>query len=262
MIPPHQTTRRPPIQSPRSPPCRPIAASASSCSSSSRARTGKQHLIEVCRGRIVKAGRSVTNELVIHDELVSGTHFELLVQDQGIWLRDLNSRNGVYILGTRVREALLDMERCSASAAPASRSSARRRSACRCRTTGPLRRALRRQPDHARGFAELERIAALAERLPVFITGETGTGKELVARGLHDASARAAGPFVVLDCTALPRELAESQILGHVRGAFTGAVRDYAGSVRAGPRRDAVHRRARRAAARAAGQAAATDRAR
>jgi hypothetical protein len=95
---------------------------------------GKQHLIEVCRGRIVKAGRSATNELVIHDELVSGTHFELLVQDQGIWLRDLYSRNGVYIHGTRVREALLDMERCSASAAPASRSSARPRSACRCRT--------------------------------------------------------------------------------------------------------------------------------
>src|SRR5690606_28449165 len=61
------------------------------------------------------------------------------------------------------------------------------------------------------------------------VTGETGTGKELVARGLHDRSARASGPFIVLDCTAIPRELADAIVFGHTRGAFSGAVSDRAG---------------------------------
>ena len=190
---------------------------------------GKQHLIEVCRGRIVKGGRSATNELEIHDELVSGTHFELLVQDQGICLRDLGSRNGVYILGTRVREALLDMGAVFRVGSTSVKIVSTATISVPVSDNDHFGELYGDSPIMREAFAELERIAALAERLPVLITGETGTGKELVARGLHDASARAAGPFVVLDCTALPRELAESQILGHVRGAFTGAVRDYAG---------------------------------
>jgi len=77
--------------------------------------------------------------------------------------------------------------------------------------SGPLRAVL----------AQTARLART--RLPVLVTGESGTGKELFARALHEGSAVAAGPFVAVNCGALTRELAESELFGHERGAFTGA---------------------------------------
>ncbi|MFH0900653.1 MAG: sigma-54 dependent transcriptional regulator [Pseudomonadota bacterium] len=71
-------------------------------------------------------------------------------------------------------------------------------------------------------FSSLARIAATD--LSVLVTGETGTGKEVVARALHDASSRKDKPFVVLDCSAIPRDLVESTVFGHEKGSFTGAV--------------------------------------
>jgi transcriptional regulator with PAS, ATPase and Fis domain len=71
-------------------------------------------------------------------------------------------------------------------------------------------------------YALLERAGSTTAT--VLLTGETGTGKDLAARAIHDLSVRAAGPFVPVDCSAIPEHLFESELFGHVRGAFTGAV--------------------------------------
>lgn len=78
-----------------------------------------------------------------------------------------------------------------------------------------------------RVMAQLERVAASETR--VCILGETGTGKELVARTLHERSTRASGPFVALNCAAVPAELIESELFGHEKGSFTGAAGRHAG---------------------------------
>src|SRR6185503_3582337 len=76
-------------------------------------------------------------------------------------------------------------------------------------------------------FAHLEKVAP--SDLTCLINGETGTGKEMVARALHNASGRRSRPFVVLDCGSIPRELIESTLFGHEKGSFTGAVAQHVG---------------------------------
>src|SRR5262249_12005238 len=82
-------------------------------------------------------------------------------------------------------------------------------------------------PAMERLMAELEHVAASETR--VAILGETGTGEELVARTLHEKSARRVGPFVTLNCAAVPAELIESELFGHEKGAFTGAAGRHVG---------------------------------
>lgn len=91
-------------------------------------------------------------------------------------------------------------------------------------------RVLTRDPAMQQLLRDVRRVAKSDAR--VLIRGETGSGKELIAEALHAESDRAAGPFRALNCAALPPNLLESELFGHVRGAFTGAVRDAPGQIR------------------------------
>ena len=150
------------------------------------------------------------------------------------------------VLGVFVRAPLTDRRRRRACASspitppppspPRAPSPRSRRCAAGWRwRTSCLRRTVQAEPIALCGHsaqlrAVLHEIAAVAATdATVLVLGESGTGKELAAQAIHQQSRRAAGPFIEVNCAAIPRELSESELFGHVRGAFSGATRDRVG---------------------------------
>ncbi|MFO0642134.1 MAG: sigma 54-interacting transcriptional regulator [Polyangiaceae bacterium] len=175
-------------------------------------------------------GKSATCELKLTDPKVSRRHVELDADTLGLRVRDLSSTNGVFLNGSRTIEGiaqsgdrlrlgdtLLGIEAVEASDERGARVSTRTR----------FGRVVGASPTMRRLFARCDQVAPTD--IPVLIEGETGTGKELVAEALHEASARAQKPFVVFDCTTISPQLLESSLFGHERGAFTGAQEARAG---------------------------------
>ncbi len=183
--------------------------------------------IEILKPRVT-GGRSIISDLVVQDKAVSGSHFEVSARDDGYRLRDLNSRNGIFVGDLRVREAYLrpgtvfrightNIQFQSMQDVVEIELSKKDRFDMMLGSSPAMREI----------FAHLEKVAP--SELTCLITGETGTGKEMVARALHNASARKNKPFVVLDCGSIPRELIESTLFGHEKGSFTGAVAQHVG---------------------------------
>jgi len=169
-------------------------------------------------------------DLLLTDSTVSREHVTLALTPAGLVVRDDNSRNGTFLGTTRIREVLLAGDAVlrlgnttlsiridsGLSDIPVAASS-------RFGDAIGVSDAMR----HV--FALLQRAAPTD--VTVLLEGESGVGKEVLARAVHDASPRRAGPFVAVDCGSIPAGLIESELFGHVKGAFTGAAQHRIGLV-------------------------------
>ena len=171
-------------------------------------------------------------DLVLTDPTVSRHHLTLKIALDGVRVVDAGSRNGTTVDGVRVLDAYARPDSVLVIGATTLRLGLLEGVidlplSTRTRFGGLLGASVAMR----RVFSILERVAPTDAT--VLIEAETGTGKELVAEALHEESPRAAGPFVVFDCSAVSAGLIESELFGHVRGAFTGAVGDRAGAFEA-----------------------------
>ncbi|HVG60720.1 MAG TPA: sigma 54-interacting transcriptional regulator [Hyalangium sp.] len=172
----------------------------------------------------LRVGSHPQNELVlVEDRTASRHHFEIQYTERGHLLVDLNSTNGTFLDGRRVERAYLS-------------SGSQIRAGSSVITFAPIDEEVTIEPDRegelcgmVGGSVKMRQIFGLLRKIApmdvsVIVQGETGTGKELVARAVHELSMRSRGPLVVLDCGAIPPNLIESELFGHEKGAFTGAV--------------------------------------
>ena len=168
---------------------------------------------------LLPVGSHPENAIALRDPLVSRFHCRFHLRDDGrLWLRDLGSKNGTFVDGLRVTEA----ELLPGAVLRVGDTSLR---VLREEEGAPalgLPGFSSRDPSMARPLGLLRRVAP--SKLPVLLRGETGAGKEVAARALHQASGRSRGPFVPINCGAIAHELAEAELFGYERGAYTGAV--------------------------------------
>jgi transcriptional regulator with GAF, ATPase, and Fis domain len=182
-------------------------------------------------GRLV-VGSAEAADIVVRIPGVGRLHASLEVESDGVWVRDLGTPEGTFIEGIKVLAARVpDGGRIQLGQARLSVHYAQNETEVEIwpyDRFGPLvgRSTLMREL-----FARIHRVAQLDST--VLIQGETGTGKELVARAIHMASPRKDKAFVVVDCGALTESLLEAELFGHTRGAFTGAATARQGAVEA-----------------------------
>ncbi len=176
----------------------------------------------------VLLGQSSACALRLTDREVSRRHVAFDVDGPRLRITDQASRNGTFVDGVAVLDGFVsggELVRVGSSALRVDRSAPAGRS------TPPRRNGFGRFIGESK---VMQRLYPLIERLavsdvPLVIEGETGTGKEVLAESIHEQSGRRDGPYVVLDCTTIAPSLAESELFGHRRGAFTGATENRRG---------------------------------
>lgn len=182
----------------------------------------------------ILVGKHPENDVVIDAPGVSRYHLEVRAEADTVVVRDVGSKNGTFANGARITEIRVGVGSVVRIGGPAGtelgielthQPAIQPSSADRF---GPL---IGRCSAMRSVFTVLERTAPSAATL--LVLGETGTGKEVCAQAVHEASPRRAGPLVVIDCGAIPHHLIESELFGHRRGAFTGADGDRVGAFEA-----------------------------
>lgn len=176
----------------------------------------------------VTVGTGERVDLQLTDPKVSRFHVEFQSALGGVAVHDLGSTNGTVIAGVVVREAFVSADTHVLVGETRLRLEMR---APAQSETAPTQKfgSLVGTSESMQAIFRVLRQAAPTQS-PILITGESGTGKELAARAVHDASPRAQQPFEVVDCGGLPPTLIESELFGHERGAFTGAVGTHEGA--------------------------------
>jgi len=188
---------------------------------------GLDHVLDNDR---ITIGSGEAAGLRLSDRSVSRLHLELAREGGQVRARDLGSKNGTYLAGCRVHDVVLGAGARLRIGGSTLETRIDRRQVLRSVWKGgnAFGGVLGASAPMHQLFAQLEKVV-MADA-PVLVMGESGTGKEQVARAIHDGSARNEQPFVVLDVAALSRTLADAELFGHVRGAFTGAIDDRAGA--------------------------------
>jgi DNA-binding NtrC family response regulator len=195
-------------------------------------RPAQPRVFRLARGSCV-CGAAADADIVIADDTVSRKHLELTLVPEGVRVRDLSSHNGTWYLGQRIQEGVLGAGSAIRLGLAELRIEPDRRELEQA--TGA---ELDRYGDIVGTSAAIRRLYAVLERIEsslanVVIEGESGTGKELIARAIHERSAVGAGPFVAVNCGSLERSLIRSELFGHKRGAFTGALENRQGAFEA-----------------------------
>jgi transcriptional regulator with GAF, ATPase, and Fis domain len=177
----------------------------------------------VSDGAELAIGTNSGNQLVLTDGTVSRHHCQITVDEKGFLLRDLGSANGTWIAGFRIVAVYL-----APGAAITIGETTLRFEVTQHDLVEPLSDAtgFGRVIGESAAMRRVFHVLQLAARTDttILLEGETGTGKTILAEAVHEQSARAAEPFVVVDCGSVSASLIESELFGHERGAFTGAV--------------------------------------